>query len=261
MFKCSTVSVSFSACKCSSVVVSSKVGRGKKKSLETVLWMAICGCGSPAHCCQPVVAGSVIYADLRSELNTHLAPQALFTQSSPVHKPLLQAFPFPRTLREVTLHLLSPASLFTYSSRGKWSSPLSCGVFFPPLLLQAFPLLIAGCVLLLLPSLAWLVYLQLTWEVVFPSLLCSFLPSATFTSFPTPDYWACAAAPAFSSRLVRDFPSSPSVLRALRPLCYMSFLFSLLTIQFLFSPWVGVSLSRGLCWSGPGLSVGVPHIT
>jgi hypothetical protein len=28
---------------------------------------------------------------------------------------------------------------------------------------------------------------------------------------------------------------------------------------FFFFPWVGVSLSRGLCWSGPGLSVGVPH--
>jgi hypothetical protein len=39
--------------------------------------MAICGCGLPAHCCQPAVAGDVIYADLRGELSTHLAPQAL----------------------------------------------------------------------------------------------------------------------------------------------------------------------------------------
>jgi hypothetical protein len=31
-FKCSTVSVSFSACRCSSVVFSSKVGREKKES-------------------------------------------------------------------------------------------------------------------------------------------------------------------------------------------------------------------------------------
>jgi hypothetical protein len=29
----------------------------------------------------------------------------------------------------------------------------------------------------------------------------------------------------------------------------------------LFFSWVVVSLSRGLCWSGPGLSVGVPHTT
>jgi hypothetical protein len=35
-FKCSTVSVSFSACRCNSVL-SSKVGRKRKKSLETVL--------------------------------------------------------------------------------------------------------------------------------------------------------------------------------------------------------------------------------
>jgi hypothetical protein len=37
-FKCNTVSVSFSACRCNSVVLSSKVGRKrKKKSLETIL--------------------------------------------------------------------------------------------------------------------------------------------------------------------------------------------------------------------------------
>jgi hypothetical protein len=91
-FKCNTVSISFSACRCSSVVFSSKVGRQKKKSLETGLWMAICGCGLPACCCQPAVAGCVIYADLWGELSTHLALQALFIQSSPVHKPLLQAY-------------------------------------------------------------------------------------------------------------------------------------------------------------------------
>jgi hypothetical protein len=33
----------------------------------------------PAHCCQPAVAGGVIYADLRGELCTHLAPQAFIT--------------------------------------------------------------------------------------------------------------------------------------------------------------------------------------
>jgi hypothetical protein len=60
--------------------------------------MSICVCGLPAHCCQPAVAGGLIYADLRSELNTHLALQALLTQSSPVREPLLQAFPFPSTL-------------------------------------------------------------------------------------------------------------------------------------------------------------------
>jgi hypothetical protein len=60
----------------------------------------------------------------------------------------------------VTLHLLSQAGVFVYSSLGSGSSLLSCGVFLPLLLLQAFLLLVAGGVLLLLPSLAQLVYLQ-----------------------------------------------------------------------------------------------------
>jgi hypothetical protein len=91
--------------------------------------------------------------------------QALFTQSSPVCKLLLQVFPFPSTLGEVTLHQLSQACMFIYSSHGRW---------------------------------------------VFPPLLWSFPRTATFTTFPTPGCWACAAAPAFSSRLVvRDFPSPP----------------------------------------------------
>jgi hypothetical protein len=90
----------------------------------------------------------------------------LFTQNSPVLEPLLQAFPFPSTLGKVTLHPLSQACMFIYSSHGKW---------------------------------------------VFPPLLWSFPPTATFTSFPAPDCWACAAASAFSSQLVvRDFPSPSS---------------------------------------------------
>jgi hypothetical protein len=84
---------------------------------------------------------------------------------------------------------------------------------------------------------------------VFPPLLWSFPPTTTFTSFPAPDCWACAATPAFSSWLVvRDFSSPLSLLRALCPLCYMSFLLLLLIIQFFFFfPWVWVGLSRGLC--------------
>jgi hypothetical protein len=106
--------------------------------------MAICGCGLPACCCQPAVAGGVIYADLRGELSTHLAPQALFTQSSPVHDPLLQAFPFPSTLGEVTLLPLSQACVFVYISHGKWVFPPLLYIFLPPPLLQAFLLLITG---------------------------------------------------------------------------------------------------------------------
>jgi hypothetical protein len=70
-FKCNTVSVSFSACRCSSVVVSSKEERKKKDSGDS----SVNGClRLVAHL--PAVAGGFIYADLRSELNTHLAPQA-----------------------------------------------------------------------------------------------------------------------------------------------------------------------------------------
>jgi hypothetical protein len=67
-------------------------------------------------------------------------------------EPLLQAFPFPSTLGEVTLHPLSQACVFIYSSRGKWVFPLSCGVFLPPPLSQAFLLLVAGRVPPLPPS-------------------------------------------------------------------------------------------------------------
>jgi hypothetical protein len=133
----------------------------------------------------------------------------LFTQSSPVREPLLQAFPFPSTLGEVTLHPLSQTCLFVYSSRGRW---------------------------------------------VFSPLLWSFLPSATLTSFPASGCWVHPAAPALSCwpglfiySSVRDSPSPPSALRVPHPLCYMSLLFLLLITQFLFFPWVGVGLSRGLC--------------
>jgi hypothetical protein len=53
-------------------------------------------------------------------------------------------------------------------------------------------------------------------------------------------------------------PPPCSAFRAPHPLCHLSFLL-LLIIQFLFFLCVGVGLSRGLCWSVPGLSVGVPH--
>jgi hypothetical protein len=113
--------------------------------------------------------------------------------------------------------LLSQASVFTYSSRGWWA---------------------------------------------FPPLLWSFPPTATFTSFPTPGCWACATAPAFSSQLLylefwEGFPLPP-LWRSGHPALFATCLFCcycLLFRVFFFFPWVGVSLSRGLCWSDPGLSV------
>jgi hypothetical protein len=76
--------------------------------------------------------------------------------------------------------LLLPATMFVYSLRGKWVSLLSCGVFLPPPLSQAFPLLVAGRAPLLPPEPlrpAWLVYLQ-SWEgFPSPNLQCSVHPT------------------------------------------------------------------------------------
>jgi hypothetical protein len=184
--------------------------------------MAICGCCLPAHCCQPAVAGGFIYADFWGKLSTHLALQACLLRVLCI-MPLLQAFPFPSTLGEVTLHLLSQAGVFIYISCGKWAFspllwsfpptatfasfptpdcwvcaaapafsvpaclftahmgsgpfPVSSGVFLPPPLLQAFSLLFAGYVLPLLPSPAWLVYLQFCKGFPSPTLQHSVCPT------------------------------------------------------------------------------------
>jgi hypothetical protein len=68
-----------------------------------------------------------------------LALQALFTQSSPVHDLLLQAFPFPSTLGEVTLHPLSQSCVCIYSSHGKWVFPHLLWSFLPSAILTSFP--------------------------------------------------------------------------------------------------------------------------
>jgi hypothetical protein len=57
------------------VVFSSKVGREKKESGDSSV-TGISGCGLSAHCCQPVIAGSIVYADVSGELSYHLALQA-----------------------------------------------------------------------------------------------------------------------------------------------------------------------------------------
>jgi hypothetical protein len=157
--------------------------------------MAIWGCGLPACCCQPAVAGGFIYADLRGELSTHLALQALFTQRSSGHDSYCyELSPFQaHWVRWHCTSFLRLACLFT-AHVGSGSSPLSCGVFLPLPHLQAFPLLIAGCVPPFLPSLAWLVYLE----------FCEWSPPASLE------------------------------LRVPHPLCHMSLLLLLLITQFLF---------------------------
>jgi hypothetical protein len=154
--------------------------------------------------------------------------------------------------------------VFIYSSHGKWVfPPLLCS--FPPTATStSFPAPDYWAVLLLLPAAMFAYSSRLKW--VFPSLLWSFPPSTTLTSFPTPGCWVCAPTPAGASpahpaclftvpgRI--PFPQS-SALSAPHPLSHVSLLFLLLITQFLFFPWVEVGLSRGLCCSGPGLSVGV----
>jgi hypothetical protein len=135
----------------------------------------ICGCGLPACCCQPAVAGDVVYADLKGELSTHLAPQSLFTQSSPV-------------LGEVTLHPLSQACVCVYSSHGKWVFPPLLWSFPPTTTFTSFPTPDYWAVLLLLPAAVFVYSSRGKW--VFPSLLWSFPLSATLTSFPAPHCWA-----------------------------------------------------------------------
>jgi hypothetical protein len=171
--------------------------------------MAICGCGLPAHCCQPAVAGSVIYADLRSELSTYLLGQVtaksthllgqVRTQSSPVRDPLLQAFPFPNTMGKVTLHSLSQACMFIYSSHGKWVFPPLLWSFPPSATLTSF-LAPGSCAHAPAPALsgqAWLVYLEFQEGLPSPSLwhsghpilfamclYCSYCLLLSFSLFP-----------------------------------------------------------------------------
>jgi hypothetical protein len=99
------------------------------------------------------------------------------------------------------------------------------------------------------------VYLLFTLEVCLLPLLWSFSPTAPFTSFPTPDCWACAAAPVFSGQLVylqfcEGFPASPLQCSG-RPTLFATCLFCCcycLLLSFSFFPWVGVGLSR--CYGG-----------
>jgi hypothetical protein len=57
--------------------------------------------------------------------------------------PLLPAFLFPSTLGEVTLHQLSQAGMFIYSSHGKWVFPPLLWSFTPTAIFTSF--LTSGC--------------------------------------------------------------------------------------------------------------------
>jgi hypothetical protein len=53
--------------------------------------------------------------------------------------PLLQAFPFPSTLGEVTLHQISHACMFIYISHGNWVFPPFLWSFSPTAAFTSFP--------------------------------------------------------------------------------------------------------------------------
>jgi hypothetical protein len=146
-----------------------------------------------------------------------------------VFPPLLWSF-LPPPLSQAFLLLITgrcccscqPPCLFTVHV-GSGSSLLSCGVFLPVPLSPAFLLLVAG-------------------------------------HAPCPrSRQSLSGPPSLFTVLGRSPFRQSSALSAPHPLSRMFYLFLLLITQFLFFPLVEVCLSRGLCCSGPGLSVGVPR--
>jgi hypothetical protein len=164
----------------------------------------------------------------------------------------------------VTVHPLSQACMFVYSSCGKWVFPTLLWSFPLTVTFTSFPAPDYWAVLLLLPV-AMFVYSSL-WRWVFPPLLWSFPPSATLTSFPVPGCWVCTPAPTGATSahpaclftVLEGFPS-PNLWHSVRPPSFPRVFIVVIAYYSvsLFSP-DGSGLSRGLCCSGPGLSVGVP---
>jgi hypothetical protein len=215
----------FLVCRCSSVVVSSKVGKEKSEK-EKRVWRQFCEWLSASVACVPAAVSLLLLENLFMQISG-----VSLTLTWPCRLFLLNALlcanccymlsPFQAHWgRWHCTCFLRPACLFT-AHVGSGSSPLSYGVFLPPPLLQAFLLLFAGHVPWLLPSLAQLVYLQ----------FCEGFPSAPF--------WCSGCSTLFATCLF----------------CCYCLLFSCF---FLFSLGGGRSV-WGLCWSGSGLSVGVPR--
>jgi hypothetical protein len=137
-----------------------------------------------------------------------------------VHKALLQAFPFPSTLGEVTLHQLSQACVFIYSSHGKCP--------FPPLL----------------------------WSFPPTATFTSFPAPGCWAGATTPAFFGRLVYLQFGE----GFPLSHSLeLRASHPLCYVSFVVAVVVYLvwfFLFfsSGWGSVcpggyaDLAQGCLW-------------
>jgi hypothetical protein len=103
---------------------------------------------------------------------------------------------------------------------------------------------------------------------VYPTLLWSFPPYAILTSFPVPCCWVRTPAPTRASLArpaclftVLGRISAPPLFSAQCTPPSLQRVFIVLIAYYSVSLFfrVGASLSRGLCCSGPGLSVAVPH--
>jgi hypothetical protein len=187
-----------------------------------------------------------------------------------VREPLLHAFPFPSTGNGDTAPTMSGLRVYL---QFMWELGLSPS----PVKFSShchFHKLSCSCLLggAAAPA-GHHVYLQFMWEVGLPSspvefsflhhshkLPCSLFLGAHPTPAPARASLACPAC-LFTVYLQswEGFPSpQSSALSVPHPLSSVSLLLLLLITQLLFFPWVEVSLSRGLCCSGPGLSMGVP---
>jgi hypothetical protein len=152
--------------------------------------------------------------DLRSELNTHLAPQALCRVLLGTTA-TVTSFPLSKHTGEVALHPPSPASVFIYSSHGKWVFPPLQWSFPPTSTFTSFPT--PGCWAgASTPAFSGqFVYLQFTEEVSLPfspvefSLYRHFYKlSRSNVAGRGPPLLPFPASLFFYSS-VRDFPSPP----------------------------------------------------
>jgi hypothetical protein len=182
-----------------------------------------------------------------------------------VQEPLLQAFPFPSTGKGDTAPALSGLCVYL---QFMWDVGLSPS----PLKFSShchFQKLSCSCLLggAAAPA-GHHVCLQFTWEVGLPFSPVEFSSLLHSHKLPAPGCWVHAPLPPEPLRPARivylqsreGFPS-PNLQRSGRPTLFPACLNCsyCLLLSFSFFPWVEVSLSRGLCCSGPGLSVGVPR--
>jgi hypothetical protein len=152
---------------------------------------------------------TLLIADFRTELNTHLLISLCLLRVLLGGLHCYKLSPFQSHWGRWRYTCIPwPVCLFTVHV-GSGSSPLSCGIFLPLPLLQASPLLVAGWVPLLLPSQAGLFIYN------------------PMRDFPSPHLWHSGRTTLFA-------------------MCLFLFSSCLFITQFVFFPWVGVSLSRGL---------------